>query len=156
MRSRLIAMIFEKEGEASRVYEALHRMRGSSLLGLENAAAVTKDGHGNLAVTQKRELSPTGVVQDDNLTRLTTALLFGEPPDEMLQSLARKGFDVRFREQVARAMANCSSAFLILMPQDSQVDRDRLLGILKLFKGIVFETTLPQEAEAALAEGWEA
>ena len=156
MRSRLIAMIFEKEGEASRVYEALQRMRGSSLLGLENAAAVTKDGHGNLAVTQKRELSPTGVVQHHDLTSLTIALLFGEPPDDMLQSLARKGFDVRFREQVVRAMANHSSALIILMSQDSQVDRGQLLSILKLFKGKVYETTLPQEVEAALAKGWEA
>jgi uncharacterized membrane protein len=156
MHSHLIIMIFEKEEEAPRVYDALQQMRGSPLLGLENAVAMTKDGHGNLAVTQKRKLPPTGVVQHDDLTSLTIASLFGEPPDEMLQLLTRKGFDDCFREQVVRAMANHSSALIILISQDSQVDRGQLLGILKLFKGKVCETTLPQDVEAALAKGWEA
>ena len=156
MHSHLIVMTFEQEEEAQRVYNALERMRGSSLLGLENAAALTKDRHGTFAVTRKRVLSPAGVGPGDDLVRSAIALLFGNPPEEVLQVLVREGFDERFREHVVQAMASNCSAFVILLPRDSQVDRGRLLGILTLFEGQVLETTLPRTVEAILAQGWEA
>jgi uncharacterized membrane protein len=149
-------MTFEGEEEAPSVCDALQRMRGSPLLGLENAIAVTKDGRGRLAVYQKRELSRAGVDPGSDLVSSAIALLFGNPPDEMVQALVEKGFDDRFREQVAQAMGDNSSALLFLVARDSQVDRSRLLDVLTLFKGRVFETTLPLEVEAALAKGWEA
>ena len=37
----------------------------------------------------------------------------------------------------------------------TQVDRGRLFGILNLFNGQVFETTIPPKVEAALVKGWE-
>jgi uncharacterized membrane protein len=156
MHSHLIVMTFEQEDEAQRVYNALQRMRGSSLLGLENAAALTKDRDGTFAVTRKRALSPAGVGSGDDLFRSIMALLFGDPPDEVLQALVREGFDERFREHVVQAMVSNCSAFVILLPRDSQVDRGRLLGILTLFEGQVLETTLPRPVEAILAQGWEA
>ena len=156
MRSHLIVMTYEGEGEAARVYDALQRMRASPLLGLEHAATVTRDGQGRLAVTQRRERTPAGRGPGDDLTSSAITLLFGDPPDELVQVLIAKGFDGRYREQVAQAVGNNSSALLVLMTQDSQVDRTRLLGILTLFKGRVYETTLPLEVESALATGWEA
>jgi uncharacterized membrane protein len=156
MHSHLIVIIFEREEEASSVYEAIQRMRGSQLLGLENAVVVTKDGRGRLAVYQKRELSPTGVDPGDDLVKPAVALLFGDPPEEMVQALAEMGFDDRFRGQVFQALGENSSALLFLITRDGNIDRSQLLGILTLFKGRVFETTLPQEVEAVLAKGWEA
>ena len=156
MHSHLIVMTFEREQGAPRVYDALQQMRGSPLLGLEHAAAVTKDSRGRLAVYQKRELPRAGVDPGDDLVNPAIALLFGDPPHEMVQALVEKGFDDRFREQMVQAMGEDSSALLFLVTRDSQVDRSRLLGILTLFKGRVFETTLPVEVETALAKGWEA
>jgi uncharacterized membrane protein len=156
MHSHLIVMTFEGEEEAPRVYDSMQRMRGSSLLALEHAAAVTKDDRGRLAIYQKRGLSSAGVDPGDNLTSSAIALLFGDPPDEMVRALVKKGFDDRFREQVAQSMGDNSSALLFLVARDSQVDRSRLLNVLTLFKGRVFETTLPLEVETALAKGWKA
>ena len=156
MHSHLIVLIFEREEEASGVYDALQQMRGSPLLGLEYAAVVTKDGRGRLAVFQKRELSRSGVDPHDDLVNPTIALLFGDPPEEMMQALTEKGFDDRFREQVFQALGDNSSALLFLITHDSNVERSQLLGILTLFKGQVFETTFPQEVEAVLAKGWKA
>jgi uncharacterized membrane protein len=156
MHSHLIVMTFEGEEDAPRVYEAFQRMRGIPLLGLEHAAALTKDSRGRLAVFQKRDLSRTGVDPGDDLLRSAIALLFGDPPDEVVQVLIEKGFDDRFRGQIAQATGDNSSALLILMARESNVDRSRLFGILTLFKGIVFETTLPLEVEAILVKGWEA
>jgi uncharacterized membrane protein len=155
MRSYLVVMTFEQEEEAQSVYDALQRMRGSSRLGLENAAAVTKDSQGQVAVTQRRELRLAAVAPGSDLTSSAIALLFGDPPDDILQALVREGFDERFREQVAQAMASNCSALMILLPRGSQVDRGRLLGILTLFEGQVFETTLPRAVEPILAKGWE-
>jgi len=156
MHSHLIVVTFEQEDEAPKVYDSLQRMRGSSRLGLNEATVVTKDRAGTLSLIQKRKLPPAGGGRGDNLANPIIILLFGDPPDEMLQALAGEGFDDRFREQVLQAMAGNCSALVILTPRDSRVDRGRLLGILTLFKGKVFETTLPQEVEAALAKGWEA
>ena len=156
MHSHLIVTIFERDDEAPSVYDAIQRMRGSPLLGLENAAVITKDGRGRLAVYQKRELSRTGVDPGNDLVNPAIALLFGDPPEEMVQTLTGMGFDDRFREQVFQAMGDNSSALLFLITHDSEVERNQVLGILTLFKGKVFETTLPLEVEAALAKGWEA
>ncbi len=156
MHSHLVVMIFEGEDEAPGVYDALQKMRGSPLLGLEHAAIVTKDSGGRLAVYRKRELSRTGVDPGNKLVNPAIALLFGDPPEEMVQALTEKGFDDRFREQVFQALVANSSALLFLITHDSEVERNQVIGILTLFKGKVFETTLPLEVEAALAKGWEA
>ena len=156
MHSHLIVMTFEREEEAPRVYDALQQMRGKSHLGLENAAAVTRDGRGRLAIYQRRELAPGGEGRNGDLISAAVTLLFGKVPDERLQALTKQGFDDRFREQVIQDLGNNSSAVLVLVTPDSQVDRGRLLGILTLFQGRVYETTLPLGVEAALAKGWEA
>jgi uncharacterized membrane protein len=156
MHSHLIVVTFDREEEAPGVYDALQKMRGSPLLGLEHAAAVTKDSRGKLSLYQKRELSRAGVDPGDDLPNSAIALLFGDPPHDMVQALVETGFDDRFREQVVQAMGEDSSALLFLVTRDSDVDRSRLLDILTLFRGRVFETTLPQDVEAILAKGWEA
>ena len=155
MHSHLIVMTFDREGEAQRVHDALRRMRGSPRLGLENAAVVTKDRRDRLVVTQQRELSQTGTARDDDLTSSAIALLFGQPPEEVVEALAEEGFDLRLREQVVQALGDNGSALFILLTADSSFDRGRLLGILTLFQGTIYETTLPQGVEAALARGWE-
>jgi uncharacterized membrane protein len=155
MYGSLIVMTFEREDEAPRVYETLQRMRSSPLPDPANVAAVTKDSQGRLAVTQKRELLPAGQAAGDKSFSSAISLLFGEPPEEQLQALAKDGFDDVFRQRVRETMGNNSSALLILMKRGTQVDRGRLFGILNLFDGQVSETTLPPKVEAALAEGWE-
>jgi uncharacterized membrane protein len=160
MHSHLVVMTFEQEEEATRVYDALQRMRGRLLLGLEHAAAVTKDSRGRLAVYRRTELSRAGKDRGADLVGSAISLLFGDPPDDVVQALVKEGFDDRFREQVAGAVGNNSSALVLLIARDSDADRGRVLGTLTLFKGTVFETTLPPRVEAALAaamvEGWEA
>ena len=156
MHSHLIVVTFEGQDEASNVYDALERMRASPLLGLQNAAIVGRDGSGQLSVTQKRPLSQIGKDTGANLASLALVLVFGDPPAETLQALEKAGLDGLFREQVVKAIGPDSSAILIVVPPSADVDRNRLLGILRLFKGKVYETTLPREAEAALAKGWEA
>ena len=154
MHSHLIVMTFEGKGEASGVYDALQQMRGSPLLGLENAAIVTKDSHGRFSITRKRELPCAGKESRHDLAGSAITLLFGDPPDEMLDALAKEGVDDKFREQVLQAMDDGSSALIFLVMRDSDVDRSRLREILTLFKGAVFETTLPRSAEEVLAKGW--
>ena len=156
MHSHLIVVTFEGQDEASNVYDALERMRASPLLGLQNAAIVSRDGSGRLAVIRRRRLSQVGEDPGTYLTGSAITLLFGDPPDEWLQMLVREGFDDQYREQVVSEMAGDSSALVFPVAGDSSVDRNRLLGVLTLFKGRVFETTLPLEVEAALVKGWEA
>ena len=154
MHSHLIVATFEGEEEASRVYDALQQMRDRSRLGLDNAAAVIRDGLGRLSIYQKTELAPDG--KDHDLISTAIALLFGELSDERRQELTKRGVDERFRQQVAQDLASSTSAVLFLVTADSQVDRGRLLGILNLFQGRVYETTLPLGVETALVEVWEA
>ena len=154
MHSHLVVMTFEGEREAFRVYDVLQRMRSVPFLGLEHAAIVSCDGQGHLAVTQRKELARDRKDPESDLVGSAAALLFGDRPDDKVQALAKKGFDDRFREQILQAMPDDSSALLILMPRDGQVDRGRLLGTLTLFKGQLFETTLPPAVDAVLAKSW--
>jgi uncharacterized membrane protein len=134
------------------VYDALQRMRAGPLLGLEHSAIVTSDSQGRLAVTQRWELASARKDPHSDLAGSAAALLFSNPPDEKVQALANKGFDDRFRQQMLQALPDNYSALLILMPRDGRVDRGRLLGTLTLFKGQLFETTLPQAVETVLAK----
>jgi uncharacterized membrane protein len=156
MHSHLVVMIFEGENEASRVHDALQRMRAGLLLNLEHTAIVSSDRQGGVSVTQKRELTSVRAGPNRDLAGSAASVLLGDVPDELVQSLVNEGFDDRFREQIIQAFPDNSSALLFLASHDSGFDRGRLFGILSLFNGDIFETTLPRAAEAVLAQGWEA
>ena len=149
-------MTFEQQGEAPRIYETLVRMRARPLPGPEDVAALTKGSDGRLAVTQKHELDQTGQIRDDRLLSSATTLLFGDVPDNVMQNLVQEGFDDYFRARVQEETGDSCSALVILIRSSSNFDRGRLLAILNLFNGQVFETTLPRKVEAILAKGWEA
>jgi uncharacterized membrane protein len=156
MHSRLIVMTFEGRAEAAEVYESLLRMRTMPLPDPEDVAVLTRDSRGRMAVTQKRLLDRTRQIRVDRLLSSAITLLFDDTPDELVQILVQKGFDDFFRRQVRERMGDNCSALAILIRSGQDFDRGRLFGILSLFNGQVFETTLPPKVEVTLTEGWEA
>ena len=150
MRSDLILMIFERQGEAQRVYDAIQSMRKEPLLGLENAAVVTKDSAGTVSLYNRRLVPVHQEAASDDLLSLVADLVFGTPPEDVVRALSRAGMDDRFVPRVTWAMKEDSSALLILVRHDSVSDEHELLRTLALFKGVIYQTTLSPETEAAL------
>ncbi len=150
MHNDLIIMTFGHDEDAQRIYDALHIMRKSPLLGLDEAAMVTVDSSGSATYHRKRKLpSEPGATYDDLLT-LIAELIFVDPTEMMLSAIARMGLDERFLEKVSRMMGNNSSALLFLVTYNSVSDASELLSALTLFKGKIHQTTLPSETNIAL------
>lgn len=150
MHNDLIIMTFDHDEDAHRIYDALHIMRKSPLLGLDDAAMVTVDSTGNATYHRQRKLPPEPGATNGDLLSLIAELIFVDPTKVMLSAMARVGLDERFLEKVSRMMGNNSSALLFLVAYNSVSDASELLGTLALFKGKIHQTTLPSEANAAL------
>ena len=58
MNSDLIVMTFPRQEEARQARQALEMMHGKHILGLENAALVTRDGLG-----RHRRISTSGIIR---------------------------------------------------------------------------------------------
>ena len=153
MDSEIIAIVFDRSGEAHRVYEAAGSLRRSGLLGLENATIVTKGRSGKVRFRQEWEIPPTPEAHDRDLLTLLSHLIFGILPQDTTHTAIAAGLDERFLGQVAEAMGNESSALLFLVDPDSVSDAEELMGALKLFRGRIYRTTLPAAVVVALLQG---
>jgi len=150
MHNDLIIVTFDREEEAQSIYDALRRMRKGPLLGLEDAVMVTVDSTGSAILHQKRKLPPDPRATHGDLLSLTAGLMYGDPPEAMLRTLAEEGLDESFLEKVKRTMGTDSSALLFLVAYHSLSDTGELLNALALFKGKIHQTTLSSEVIAAL------
>jgi len=150
MHNDLIIVTFDREEEAQRIYDALRRMRKGPLLGLEDAAMVTVDSTGSAILHQKRKLPPDPRATNGDLFSLIADLIYSDPPEAMLRTLAKEGLDESFLEKVKRTTGNDTSALLFLVAYNSMSDTGELLNALALFKGKIHQTTLSSETKAAL------
>jgi uncharacterized membrane protein len=150
MHNDLIIMTFDREEEAQRVYDSLRSMRKSPLLGLENTAMVTVDSAGSDTFHQKRKLPRDPKTTAGDVLSLMADLIFGNPSEETLRALTKKGLDEGFVEKVGQTMGKNSSALLFLVDYNSMSDTSELLSALALFRGKIHQTTLSSEAKGAL------
>lgn len=150
MQNDLIIMTFDHDEDAQKIYDALHIMRKSPLLGLDDAAMVTVDSNGSATYHRRSKLpsEPDGAYGD--LLSLIADLIFVDPTEVLLSAIARMGLDERFLEKVSRMMGNNSSALLFLVAYNSVGDASELLGTLALFKGKIHQTTIPSETNTGL------
>jgi len=150
MNNDLIAAAYESEGLAQRIYDSLQNMRKSSLLGLQNVVIVSKSGAGKVSVYLKKELPSSPKTTDAEILNFITETIFTDPQNEMVQGLVEDGIDDLFIETLSRALDVNSSALLFLLSYNSMNDTDELLGTLALFKGRIYQTTIPQQTKRAI------
>lgn len=141
MNGDLIVMTFDGDEMAQTVFDSLQAMTKSQVLGLDDAALVTKDGAAQ-ARLRPEPANSTG------LAALLGALLLRSPL-EVVPNEVKEYVDDDFLRTVGVALQNSGSALLFFLHPDSLSDSGELLGALALFRGRIFQTTLlPQ------IEGW--
>jgi uncharacterized membrane protein len=150
VQSGLIIITFLQQDEAFQARQALEIMRGRQLLGLDNAAFVTRDRTGRASVHLRWDLPAYPRGRRGHLPVLFADAVFGPTPEEGTQRLADAGLDEIFLKEVATALEPKGSALLIYIPSDSVVDTRRLLDALALFDGKLHHTSMPAAVENAI------
>ena len=146
----LLVFVVDRSSEAERVWNALFAMRRSKLLGLENAIIVIKERTGEIRLRQEQNLSAATGDSGSVLMSNLAALIFGTPPEEVVRTVVRCGFDPRFLEEVARAMKDDCSAILFFVSSDTVADVDEMVSALALFRGKLHRTVLLPAVEGLL------
>ena len=150
MRYDLIAVAYESEDMAQRIYDSLQNMRKGPLLGLQNVMIATKSGDGKVTIALKKELPAASKTSDAELLIFIAEMIFTDSENEMVQELAEEGLDDLFLERFSQAMDVKSSALLFLVSYTSTSDADELLNMLALFKGRIYQTTLSPQTITAI------
>jgi uncharacterized membrane protein len=154
MDTRLIAMIFDSENEASAVLDDLRKIARRGHLHLTDTAIVRKDADGKTHV--KNEVS-TGTEVGAVTGALAGGLLFlmvpvvgqiaGVAIGGWLGSRANTGVETALVKEVTVTLQPGQSALFLIV---SSGDPDAVLATLQGRHGHVYQTTLRPEVEAAL------
>ena len=142
MNSDLIVMTFDKGEMAKTVYEALHAMRKSQVLGLGDSVIVTPDGAGQVRLRQGAEASA-------GLAPLLAEMILQSPEGEASEQDGLK-LDDDFLDAVVADLRHSHSALLFFIDSDGLCDACELLSALALFRGTICQTTLTPESTALL------
>ena len=127
-------MTFDGDEMAQTVYDSLEAMTKSRVLGLDDAALVTRDS----AAQARLRPEPTA---STGLAALLGALLLRFPL-EVVPVEVKKHVDDEFLRTVGAALQNSGSALLFFLHPDSLSDSGELLSALALFRGRIYQTTL--------------
>jgi uncharacterized membrane protein len=159
MDTRLVAMIFDSESEASSVLDDLRKVAWKGQLHLTDTAIVRKDADGKTHV--KNEMS-TGTEVGAAAGALAGGLLFlmvpvvgqiaGVAVGGWIGSRANTGVETALVKEVTETLQPGQSALFLIV---SSGDPDAVLATLQGHHGHVYQTTLKPEVEAALREALE-
>ena len=156
--SNLVVIIFGNVDEAGIVRETLVNVEQKGYLSLDDAAVLVKDHDNKFHVDNETERSvKTGAV-GGGLLGLLIGFLIGGPVGSFLLGtaggaligkLAGTGIDKKFVNDVAETLQPGNSALFLLVREG---DPDIVLAALESYKGEVYKTTLPPDAEEKLRQ----
>ena len=145
MRSDLILMIFDRQVDTQRVYDAIQSMRHSQILGLDSAIIVTRNHAGEISLFQKRVVSGGQKAKNADVLGEIAELFFAPDSEERRTALVKLGLDERFVARIFREMDVDKSALCALLSYDDIADRDELVGTMALFRGQIYQSTISTE-----------
>ena len=150
MRSDLIVMIFDRQVDSQRVYDAIQSMRHSPLLGLDSAIIATRDSAGETNLYQRRKVPGATRSGVADALGLIADQLFCPDSEERRATLGKMGLDAGFVERILQAMDRDRPALLVLLGYDDIADRDELVRTLALFRGQIHQSTISSDAVETL------
>jgi uncharacterized membrane protein len=152
----LVVITFDDEGQAGQVLKALQEEEHEHHISLDDSAVVVKDEHGTVRVENEVDRGVKVGALGGGLLGLLIGLLVGGPIVSLVigaiggalgGDLANLGIDQRFIDDVSGSLAPGSSALFVVV---RKADHDATVDALDPFKGNVYYTYLPEEAEAEL------
>ena len=150
MNSDLIAVKFSTELDGLKVKDALELMRGSHFIGAMNAVLVTRNREGKILVHFQRQSLLDQADHSCQASSKFAKALLDQPQEQDLQKLIDAGLDDVFVEKLVSSFVPDSSLILTYIRADSLIDAQQFLAATKQFRGTVYQTTVPDEVEAAI------
>ncbi len=141
MYNDLIVMIFTRQEEALIAWMGLDMMRDRQMMGIDKATAVIKDKSDRTLIHQSWELGTYYQKEESQVMGLLAEAIFDATAQEIQTQLSQAGLDHVFLKNVTTALGSDSSALLFYIPQNSLVDTDRLLNLLRQMRGTLHHTT---------------
>lgn len=151
--SNLVVIVFDNEDEAGKIRESLKSIEKQGLLSLDDSAVVVKDEDGQVHVKNELDRGVKVGIAGGGLIGLFIGFLFGGPIGALLigaigggavGALTDLGIQKSFVKEVSEALQPSSSAIFFIV-RDS--NPNAAVSALKPYKGDVYHTSLPPEAE---------
>ena len=154
--SYLTVVTFDDPDEAAEVRESLKSIEKQGLLSMDDSAIIVKDEDGQVHVKNEVDRGIKVGLAGGGLIGLFVGFLFGGPIGAMLLgalggaavgSMADLGIQKSFVKDVTEAMKPGSSAIFFII---RDANPNAAIAVLKPYKGEVYHTALPTEAEETL------
>ena len=155
--SHLVVITFDNEEEAGKVRESLRKGQKGDYLSLDDSAVVVKDADGNAHVQNEMDRgAKVGAVGGGFLGLLigglffpVVGLLIGALGGALIGKMATPHVDKKFVEDVTNDLQPGSSAIFFIV---RDANPDYAIASLRPYKGKIYQTSLPPEAEEALRD----
>lgn len=152
--SYIVVTIFDREDDASNVHDFL---RDSNLIDLNDSAVIHKDQDGKVHIKNETYLGKrVGAIGGGALGLLIGGLIFpvgglviGALAGGLLSKKISPDIDKEFVKDVSEQLSPGSSAIFVIVREDTP---DDALETMKQYKGKLYYTSLPTEAEAQLRQ----
>jgi uncharacterized membrane protein len=153
--SNLVVITFDNAEEAGKVRESLRSLEHQGLLSLDDSAVVVKDAEDKIHVKNQTDRGVlVGAVAGGSLGLLIGSIFFpfaglisGALIGAIGGRMADLGVDKKFVEEVGAALKPDSSAIFVVVRGSNPA---AVVATLKPYRGQVYQTTLPTEAEEEL------
>jgi uncharacterized membrane protein len=153
--SNLVVVTFDNPEEAGQVRETLRSAQRSDYLSLDDSAVIVKDEGGKIHVHNEMDRGiKIGAVGGGLLGLLIGGIIFpvagllvGALAGGLIGKTADLGIDPKFVDDVSEALQPGTSALFFIV---REANPDVAIAALKPYKGEVYHTSFPPEAEKEL------
>jgi uncharacterized membrane protein len=153
--SNLVVVTFDNTEEADQVRETLRSAQRSDYLSLDDSAVIVKDEEGKIHVKNEMDRGvKIGAVGGGLLGLLIGGIIFpvagllvGALAGGLIGKTADLGVDQKFVKDVSEALQPGTSALFFIV---REANPDVAIAALKPYKGEVYQTSFPPEAEKEL------
>ena len=150
--SNLVVITFADPDEAAKLHDTLQSGQKADYISLEDMAVITKDEEGEVHVTNEVDRGvKVGAVGGGLLGLLIAGIFFpigglvlGAAGGALIGKMVAPGVDTKMIEGVKNDMQPGTSALFFLV---REANPDAAIAALKPYKGKVYATSLPLEAE---------
>jgi uncharacterized membrane protein len=150
-----IVVTFDGAEEAGKVRESLRSVQGTGHISLDDSAVVVRDAEGKVQVKNEFDRgTKTGIVGGSLVGLLIGTIIFplggiilGGLAGGLIGATANIGIDKKFIKEVQDSLEPNSSALFVIV---READPGAAVAALSAYKGKIYHTSLPSEAEETL------
>jgi uncharacterized membrane protein len=161
MPNELLAIVFPGETRAQEVLDAVNRLHHEGAVDLHNAALITRDASGKIAIHETGDFTPAqgatggavlGAVVGLLRGKLIGSALLGAGAGYLAGKVLDLGFDDSFLKQIGDSLTPDSSALVLAIEFERL---DEALQVLDQYHGHIIRQSLPADQAQRLVAAME-